>query len=144
MSFRFVSGVVSATVIAVAGCGGGGGSSSPASPSPASPGSGSGSASTISIVGTRGAQSFNPSPATVAQGSSISWRNADGVVHHLVANDGSFDTGDIAPGATSAALTLNGDGANYHCTIHPTMVGSINRSAGTPPPCQGIYCSSPH
>lgn len=144
MSFRFVFGVGSAVVIAVAGCGGAGGSSSPASPSPTSPGSGGGSASTISIVGTRGAQSFNPSPAAVVQGSSVSWRNADGVTHHLVANDNSFDTGDIAPGATSAALTLNGDGANYHCTIHPTMVGSINRSTGTPPPCQGIYCSSPH
>ena len=68
----------------------------------------------------------------------IAWRNTDGVVHRIVANDGSFDTGDIAPGATSAPRTLTADGANYHCSIHPGMVGAINSAAGAPPPCSGL------
>jgi plastocyanin len=64
----------------------------------------------------------------------------DNKVHHIVLNDGSLDSGDIAPGATSAALKLGADGANYHCTIHPGMVGSIKKSDGAPPACDGPYC----
>jgi plastocyanin len=143
MSFSLVTGVLSAAVMTIAGCGGGG-SGSPANPSPTPIGGGGGGGATIAIAGIRGSQSFNPNPATVVQGASVAWVNADGVTHRLMANDGSFDTGNIAPGATSSALTLRDDGANYHCTIHPSMVGSINRSSGTPPPCQGAYCSSPH
>jgi plastocyanin len=70
----------------------------------------------------------------------VAWRNSDGVVHRIVANDGSFDTGDIAPGATGTAVRMATDGTNYHCAIHPGMIGSINASSGAPPPCQGLYC----
>ena len=97
-------------------------------------------ATTINIMGDRGAQSFSPNPSSVSQGNMLVWRNTDSVVHHIVMNDGSLDSGDIAPGAFSPALRLSTDGANYHCTIHPTMVGSINKASGEPPPCTGIYC----
>ena len=90
--------------------------------------------------GQRGAQSFSPNPASVNQGDMVIWHNSDNATHHIVLNDGSLDTGDIAPGASSAALRLAANGANYHCTIHPTMVGSINAATGAPPPCQGAYC----
>ena len=62
------------------------------------------------------------------------------MTHHIVLNDGSLDTGDIGPGRASAPMALTVNGARYHCTIHPTMVGSINSSAGAPPPCNGPYC----
>jgi plastocyanin len=117
-------------------CGGSSGSPAGGSGNPAPPAG----ASTISILGQRGAQSFTPNPASISQGSTLVWRNTDNVVHHIVMNDGSLDAGDIAPGAFSPALRLSTDGANYHCTIHPTMVGSINRSTGEPPPCTGVYC----
>jgi len=119
-------------------CGGSGGSPTGGGGNPPPPAAGS--PSTISILGERGAQSFSPNPASIGQGNTFVWRNTDNVVHHIVLNDGSLDSGDIAPGASSAALRLNVDGANYHCTIHPTMVGSINRSSGDPPPCTGPYC----
>lgn len=116
-------------------CGGSSGSSgNPAAPAPQS------GATTVEIVGERGAQSFSPNPAQVNQGTMVTWRNTDNKVHHIVLNDGSLDTGDIAPGASSPALRLDANGANYHCTIHPTMIGSINRSGGAPPPCEGPYC----
>jgi plastocyanin len=70
----------------------------------------------------------------------MAWTNNDSLTHHIVANDGSFDTGDIAPGQSSAAVMLNENGANYHCAIHPTMVGGINMASGAPPPCMGAYC----
>ena len=118
------------------GCGG----SSSSSPTSPTPGGGGGGATTITIAGDNGAQSFAPNPANGSQGSTVVWKNSDNTTHHIVFNDGSLDTGDIAPGASSPAMQINVNGANYHCTIHPTMVGSINSSTGAPPPCQGNYC----
>ncbi len=136
-----VIGVLSGLLM-LAGCGGGGGSSSPppsGNPAGPTPPPAGGSA-TIAIVGTRGAQSFSPNPASVSQGRTVSWQNNDNVVHRIMSNDGSFDTGNLSPGQTSSALTLGTDGANYHCTIHPDMIGAINAASGAPPPCTGIYC----
>ena len=120
--------------LATPGCGGSGGGPAGGSGNPPA------NATTITIMGERGAQSFSPNPVSISQGNMMVWRNTDNVVHHIVMNDGSLDSGDIAPGAFSPALRLATDGANYHCTIHPTMVGSINRSTGEPPPCTGLYC----
>ena len=129
-------------VITAFACGGGGdggpGPSPAPSPAPA-PAPAPGGAAAISIVGENGARSFDPNPAT-ASSQGVAWRNDDGVVHRIVANDGSFDTGNIAPGATSAFQRLATDGTNYHCSLHPTMIGAINSSGGTPPPCTGLYC----
>jgi len=131
-----------AGLVMLGACGGGGGSSNPppGGPAPTPTPTPTPGASTVTIVGTRGASSFSPNPASVAQGRSVSWQNNDGVVHRIVSNDGSFDTGNLAPGQTSAALVLATDGANYHCSIHPDMIGAINAASGAPPPCTGIYC----
>ena len=113
---------------------GGGGSSAPTSPSP-SPGP-----FTITVNRQNGAQSFSPNPAT-AGGQMVVFRNADSVVHRVVLNDGSIDTGNITPGATSAALRMPNVGTNYHCSLHPDMIGAVTPEAGGPPPmCEGIYC----
>jgi plastocyanin len=122
----------------VAACGGSG--SAPTSPSSPSGPAGPSAAVTVSIVGERGAQSFAPNPAAASRGQTIAWRNTDGVVHRIVFNDESVDTGNIAPGAASAPIVLPTDGANYHCVLHPGMVGAIASSSGTPPPCEGPYC----
>jgi plastocyanin len=138
--------IVSAALVIVAGawaCGGGsGGYSTPTAPTPTGGGGGTTAGTTIAIVGDRGSSSFNPNPSAVSQGTTMAWKNTDSVTHHIVMNDGSLDTGDIPPGGTSAALTLATNGGNYHCTIHPGMVGSINSSTGAPPPCSGAYCDS--
>ncbi len=118
-------------VLALTACGGS------SSDSPTVPNS---SAATISILGQFGTQSFSPNPATGGQ--SVVWRNNDGVTHRILANDGVFDTGDIAPGATSVVVRPPGGGLNYHCSIHPTtMFGAIgDESGGAPPTCVGDYC----
>lgn len=120
----------------------GGGSDNGSTPTSPTSSGGSGSAAvTIAIVATSGAQSFSPNPAPQSQGSTVAWRNSDGLVHRIVANDGSFDTGNIAPGATSQAVTPAAGGINYHCSLHPNMVGAIGSAQGeAPPPCTGPYC----
>ena len=65
----------------------------------------------------------------------IMWQNNDSVVHRIVMNDGSFDSGNIAPGTTSTTMRLSSSGGSYHCAIHPTtMFGSINVATDTTPP----------
>jgi plastocyanin len=84
----------------------------------------------IGITGINGAQSFSPNPASASPGQTITWKNNDGFTHHIVADNGSFDTGNITGGATSTAITVGATNVSYHCSIHPSMIGSINVSAG--------------
>jgi len=115
-------------------CGGGSGSNPTAPSSP--------SATTVMINRRSGALSFSPNPAA-AGGQMVVFQNADSIVHRVQLNDLSIDTGDIAPGASSRAVLMPVGGTNYHCLLHPDMIGSVNASGGAPPPpCEGIYCDT--
>lgn len=125
--------------LAVAALGWGCGSDSSSNSNPSGPSAPTGS--TISIVGQNGTQAFTPNPASFG-GQTVVFKNNDSVVHRVVLNDGSVDTGDIAPGATSRSVQMPTGGTNYHCSIHQGMIGSVGASAsGTPPPCEGVYCN---
>ena len=139
---RFVS-VAGHGVLAVAltltACAGGS-SGTPTAPTSSTSAAPTSNTSTISISGERGSQSFSPNPAS-AGGRMIAWRNDHGVTHRVVANDGTFDTGDITPGATSAMVEMQEAGLNYHCSIHPTtMFGAIGGGGGEAPPGCADYC----
>ncbi len=135
MKSSVLQGSLVAAVLGLVACGSSG-SSSPASTSPSSVVV---NATQISIVGDRGNLSFQPNPAPSGK-QDLQWKNDDSVVHHIVANDGSFDSGDIAPGQTSKVVAMTTDGTNYHCTIHPLMVGAVSAADGAPPECRGAYC----
>ena len=95
---------------------------------------------TVSIVGQLGNTSFNPNPA-IAAGRMVVFRNNDSVAHRVRLNDFSVDWGTIQPGGVSAAFRMPAEGTNYHCDLHPTMIGAVAVDAGTPPPaCRGDYC----
>ena len=82
----------------------------------------------ITITGMNGANSYSPVSVTLSAGQSVAWRNADSVEHTATADGGAFDTGTIAPGETSAPITLGTAGTfGYHCTFHPTMTGTLTR-----------------
>ena len=127
-----------ASALVVIACGSGGGSTPTA---PSSPSSSTG-APTIVVNRQNGSLSFSPNPAAFG-GQMVVFRNADSVLHRVQLNDMSVDTGDIAPGATSRAVQMPVGGMNYHCALHPDMVGAINASGGLPPPpCEGVYCAT--
>ncbi len=95
---------------------------------------------TVNVVAIRGAQSFSPNPATLPAGVQVVWHNIDSVTHRVVLNNGSVDTGNLAPGASSQPMTIGASGASYHCSIHPEMVGSINQDTSSQPaPATGGY-----
>lgn len=131
-SLRTLALILSGTTVAF-GCGGGGGSVT--SPTP-----GSTTPVTINIVGVNGKLSFSPNPAEVPPGRQAIFSNLDKVTHRVVLDDRSIDTGEIAPGASSQALALGGVSKPYHCSLHISMVGSLNQApTREPPPCTG-YC----
>jgi plastocyanin len=111
------------------GCGGSTGYSggNPVTPTPASDPTSTpqGGIVTINVVSENGAQSFSPNPATLPAGQMVVWHNIDSVTHRVVLNNGSLDTGDLRPGASSQAMSISGGGGGYHCSIHPSMVGTI-------------------
>src|SRR5882672_11688823 len=134
--FMMVAAVV-AVSLGMWGCGGysSGSSGNPNSPTPPS----AASVVTVNVVAINGAQSFSPNPATLPAGQMIAWHNIDNVTHRVVLNDGSVDTGNLAPGASSQPMAIAAAGG-YHCSIHPVMVGSINQDTSSQTPCQGAYC----
>ena len=79
---------------------------------------------TINVIGVNGAQSFSPNPATLPAGQMVVWHNIDSLTHRVVLNDGTLDTGNIDAGASSQPMAIN-MGGPYHCSIHPSMVGTI-------------------
>ena len=122
-------------LLAVMGCGGG------SSPNPNNPTPPASNASTIDIVGQSGTQAFSPNPSSYG-GKDVVFKNNTAVTHHIVLNDGTGDFGAVGPGATSQSVMMPLAGTNYHCTIHPGMIGSVNDSSGgAGPPCQGPYCT---
>jgi plastocyanin len=90
------------------------------------PTSATGNAVTIDVVAINGAQSYSPNPASVPAGQLVVWHNIDKETHRVVLDDRSVDTGNLAPGASSAPMPI-GTAGPYHCTIHPEMVGTITR-----------------
>jgi plastocyanin len=81
---------------------------------------------------------FSPPSMTITAGTTVTWTNQDSATHTATADDGSWDTGDIAQGA-SASITFNTPGTfTYHCAIHPNMVATITvtEAGGAPAPTE--------
>jgi plastocyanin len=137
------AGAVVALGLGVWGCGGSSyGNSTGANANPNAPTQNIPGVVSINVVAVNGAQSFSPNPATLPAGQMVVWHNVDTITHHVVLNDRSLDTGDLAPGASSQPMPIAAGGGPYHCAIHPVMVGSVNQDTSmSPGPCDGPYCN---
>jgi plastocyanin len=73
---------------------------------------------------------FSPNPIRITAGSTVTWTNTTAPTHTSTSNTGAWNTGNIAPSATSAAVSFPTAGTfTYHCAIHPSMTGSVVVSA---------------
>lgn len=68
---------------------------------------------------------FTPPTIDVSVGTKITWTNAGPSNHTVTANDGSFDSGTIQRNATFTFTPTKPGTFAYHCSIHPTMQGTI-------------------
>lgn len=71
---------------------------------------------------------FSPSALTIKAGRSVTWVNQDDVNHTVVSDPGTpvaFRSSNITFGG-SYTFTFSKPGTySYHCTIHPSMTGSV-------------------
>jgi plastocyanin len=88
---------------------------------------------------------FVPSVIHAQEGETVTVYNSDQLLHRIVADDNSFDTGVMTPGG-SFSLTAGKPGTviAYHCTLHSRMRGQV---IVDPPPvvpvATGLTLSSP-
>jgi plastocyanin len=94
-------------------------------------GSSSGSTATDAAGAAAGAKvsikdfAFGPATVEVAKGATVTVTNADTATHTWTLDDGSFDSGKLAPGK-SAMHTFDSAGSfSYHCEIHTSMKGTV-------------------
>jgi plastocyanin len=80
---------------------------------------------------------FEPKTVTVNAGEVVTWTNTGARSHTVTADNGSFDSGALAPGDPFANLFEKAGTFTYRCTIHPTrMKGTVivKAVAKTPAP----------
>jgi plastocyanin len=114
--------VVVPVAVALASCGGGGDSSADTGSTRAAHNAGSaGGRQAVDISNFK----FVPATIAVKSGARVTIANRDTTTHTATADNGSFDTGNIDPGASKAVTISKGGRFAYHCSIHPFMHGVI-------------------
>ena len=70
---------------------------------------------------------FNPEDLTINVEDTVTWTNNDGMGHTATSTDGpaSFDSGNIAAGATWSFTFTEAGTYNYKCDYHSSMTASI-------------------
>ena len=84
---------------------------------------------------------FSPRTLTVAQGTTVVWKNDDDHAHTVTAEDGSFDSKTIPPGGTFQFTFTKAEIFAYYCTIHGAphgegMAGAVNVQTAPAPTAQ--------
>jgi glucose/arabinose dehydrogenase/plastocyanin len=68
---------------------------------------------------------FSPGVITIKKGDTVTWKNNESLIHRIVADDGSFDLGDMANGATVKRTFDTAGSFTYYCSLHPDMTGTV-------------------
>lgn len=73
------------------------------------------------------AQGFDPATKTIPIGTNVTWMNKDPALPHTAtADDGTFDSGNLAAGTGTYSFVFNATGTfPYKCSLHPTMTATI-------------------
>jgi plastocyanin len=82
---------------------------------------------------------FDPPQMTIQTGETVEWKNEDIFSHTVTADDGSFDSGLIAPGGSWQMTIKTAGKFGYHCRPHPNMTATliVQAAAG-----QQVTCSN--
>ncbi|HET7856225.1 MAG TPA: hypothetical protein VFL41_07190 [Gaiellaceae bacterium] len=75
---------------------------------------------------------FSPRAVTVNGGDTVQWRNLDTVAHQVVANNGSFASGQLPRNGTYAKRFDTPGTFPYHDALKPSLKGTV-RVVGPPP-----------
>jgi plastocyanin len=86
---------------------------------------------------------FTPDNVTISANGIVKWTN-NGTTHTVTSgttptSDGKFDSGNLGTGATVCVQFFGIGTAQYFCTIHPDMTGSVTVTGGGGDPCLGCW-----
>ena len=73
-------------------------------------------------------QGFEPAELQAKVGQVVKWKNEGAEAHTATADDGSFDSGSMAPGAEYQFTFSKAGTFTYKCTPHPWATGTIKVS----------------
>lgn len=76
---------------------------------------------------------FSPMHLTVAEGTKVTWTNADDVPHTIVAVDGAFKSQALDTDETFSYTFTKPGIYKYFCSVHPRMVGTVRVTASSAP-----------
>jgi plastocyanin len=93
----------------------------PSAAASAAPSSAGGGASAVTIQNF----SFNPQTVTVKIGTKVTWTNQDSTAHTVTFDTGGAKSGNLAQGATYDQTFSSAGSLTYHCSIHPSMTGTV-------------------
>jgi plastocyanin len=81
---------------------------------------------------------FSPASISIQVGSTLTWSNTTTVTHTATADPpGTWDTGLVAPTQTTTPITFQVAGSfPYHCSIHPSMKGTVVVTGTSSQPAQ--------
>jgi plastocyanin len=68
---------------------------------------------------------FKPKDLTVPSGTTVMWVNKDSVAHTIVSDNGLWESPALSQGDWYTNTFYDSGTINYHCSIHPSMKGSI-------------------
>ena len=68
---------------------------------------------------------FDPAAVEVPVGATVTWTNTGAAPHTATASDGTFDSGELAPGASFSHTFAAAGTFPYVCQIHPQMTGTV-------------------
>lgn len=105
-------------------------SSAPSSPSPSpSPAPATGGPSLAITIPSGAAtlanRAFSPDELDVSVGDTVTWTNTDSVSHTSTSDRSGWDSGVVAPGGKFSFAFQAAGTYQYHCAIHPGMVGTV-------------------
>ena len=80
------------------------------------------------VAGTIADNAFDPADVTASAGQVVAFTNEDSVPHTFTLDDGTCDTGNIANGAAGAIRFDAAGTYPFHCTVHPSMKGTVTVS----------------
>jgi plastocyanin len=72
-----------------------------------------------------GNRAYMPAELNIAPGTTVMWINADSTTHTSVSDAAGWNSGNIAPGGQFSFAFQNAGTFQYHCAIHPGMVGTV-------------------
>ncbi|OGN89057.1 MAG: hypothetical protein A2Z74_00750 [Chloroflexi bacterium RBG_13_46_9] len=81
----------------------------------------SGSANSVNMANL----AFSPATLTIKVGTTVTWTNKDSTTHTVISDSGVFQSGNMAPNATFTYTFSNAGTFPYHCSIHPSMKGTV-------------------